>query len=167
MELLVIRHAIAVERIPGASDEEDAARPLTGRGRRRFEKVVRGLERIDLWCDAVLYSPRRRAAETAELLAPIVRGSIADVSRATPHLAGPPRAELLSEIAADAAERTALVGHEPWLSELVALLVSGTTQVADALPLRKGGVAWLDGAIAPAGMQLRALLPPRVLRAVR
>lgn len=167
MELLVIRHAIAVERVPGASEEQDATRPLTSRGRRRFEKVVRGLERIDLWCDAVLHSPARRAVETAALLEPIVRGSMKSVCRATPHLAGAPRAELLSEIVADAAERTALVGHEPWLSELVALLVGGTTQIADALPLRKGGVVWLDGAIAPAGMQLRAFLPPRVLRAVR
>ena len=41
MELLIVRHAIAVEQgTPGVSDEE---RPLTPEGRTKFTKAARGL----------------------------------------------------------------------------------------------------------------------------
>jgi len=164
MELLVIRHATAVERVEGASDADDAARPLTDRGRRRFREVVRGLRRLDLDIDRVLHSPWLRAVQTADLLAPLV-ADLDAARRASPHLAAPPRAELFTDLAG--ADCVAVVGHQPWLAELVALLTTGSTQHADALPFRKGAVAWLDGTATPGGMQLRAFLPPRVLRRIR
>jgi phosphohistidine phosphatase len=166
MELLVIRHATAVERVEGASEADDAARPLTDRGRRRFRTVVRGLRRLGLDVDRVVHSPWTRAAQTADLLGRLVEGDLDDARRVSPHLAGPPRAELFTDLVAAGGDRLAVVGHEPWLGELVALLLTGSTTHADALPFKKGGVAWLDGTAAPAGMKLVAFLPPRVLRAI-
>ncbi|MCB9560246.1 MAG: histidine phosphatase family protein [Kofleriaceae bacterium] len=166
MELLVIRHALAVERAEGASAADDAARPLTSRGRRRFRDVVRGLQRLGFATDRVLHSPWQRAVETADLLEPLVDDDLDDVRVATPHLAAPPRAELFALIAERGA-RVALVGHEPWLGQLVALLTVGAAEQGDTMPFRKGGVAWLEGSATPGGMQLRALLPPRVLRRIR
>lgn len=162
MQLLVIRHAIAVERGEDDTDEEDAARPLTKRGRRRFARAAQGLERLGLDVERLLHSPWRRAVETAELLAPLVRGE----ARATRALTTSPRAELLAELSAPGDARVAVVGHEPWLGELVGLLTCGATTHGDALRLKKGGVAWLEGTPTPAGMRLRALLPPRLLRAL-
>jgi phosphohistidine phosphatase len=167
VELLVIRHAAAVERIEGISDADDAARPLTERGRRRFRRVVRGLRRLGLDVERVLHSPWTRAVQTADLLDRLVDGDLAAARRPSPSLAGPPRAELFADLAAAGGDRVAVIGHEPWLGELVTLLVTGATHHADALPLRKGGVAWLDGDPVPGGMRLRAFLPPRVLRRVR
>jgi phosphohistidine phosphatase len=159
MELLVIRHAIAVERLP---DDVDADRPLTQRGRRRFKQVVRGLRTLDLRVDRILSSPWRRAAETADLALPLLRsGGSAEVCSS---LCGPPRTELLSAIASAAAPRVAVIGHEPWLGELIALLTTGESRHGETIPLKKGAVALLEGAVAPGGMCLRALLPPRVLR---
>jgi phosphohistidine phosphatase len=161
MELLVIRHAIAVERSPELADAE---RPLTARGRRRFTQVARGLAKLDLGVGLVLTSPWRRARETAELLADLVVDEREPV--VTEHLAGPPRAELLSAIASAAVERLAVVGHEPWLAELVAMLISGEARHGEQMPLKKGGVAVLEGEARPSGMILRALLPPAVTRRV-
>lgn len=159
MELVVIRHAIAVERTP---EMADADRPLTDRGRRRFRQVVRGLRALDLRVDRILASPWRRAAETADLALPLLRaGGSAELC---PHLAQAPRAELLSAIASTAAPRVAVVGHEPWLGELIALLTTSEARHGETIPMKKGGVAVLDGAITPGGMRLHALLPPRVLR---
>ena len=59
------------------------------------------------------------------------------------------------------------VGHEPWLAELVALLCFSDARMAPRMPMRKGGVAWLEGIAAPGGMELRAFLPPDVLRISR
>lgn len=159
MELLVIRHAIAAER---ADDVADADRPLTDRGRRRFRQVVHGLSALGLGVDLVLSSPWRRASETADLLAALTTGDRPPLL--TPHLAGPPRAELLSAIASSGVQRLAVVGHEPWLGELVALLTSGEARYGEAMPLKKGGVAVLGGAATPGGMVLHALLPPSVTR---
>jgi len=159
MELLVIRHAIAVER----TDElPDADRQLTERGRRRFRQVVRGLRVLDLRVDRILSSPWRRAAETADLALPLLRpDGAAEVS---PLLTQPPTAELLAQIASISAPRVAVIGHEPWLGELIAMLLQGERRFGEVIPLKKGGVAYLEGAATPGGMHLRALLPPGVLR---
>jgi len=63
-----------------------------------------------------------------------------------------------------AAGTVAVVGHEPWLGELIALLAFGDTRHGEVIPLKKGGIAWLDGDAIPGGAILRALLPPRLLR---
>ena len=162
MDLLVIRHAIATERVEGADDHD---RPLTGRGIKRMKAAVRGLDNFGIEIARVLHSPWRRAVETAELLEPIVRGRLADAMISTEHLIGSPRAELLAQLAEHGVVGSvAVVGHEPWLGELIALLTFGDARVGESIPLKKGGVAWLDGSSAPGGMTLRALLPPRLLR---
>jgi phosphohistidine phosphatase len=159
MELLVIRHAIAVDRSP---EMPDAERPLTDDGRRRFRRVARGLRRLDLHVDLILTSPWRRATETAAMLPKLVRGRRAP--EITPHLAGPPKAELLSAIASAGVARLAVVGHDPWLGELIALLTTGDVRHGELIALKKGGVALLEGEAHPTGMVLRALLPPQMIR---
>jgi phosphohistidine phosphatase len=139
-----------------------------------MRKAVGGLLALDLRCDRLWHSPWKRAAQTAELLLPIVSGE----SHATELLARAPSAELLALARgtprADAAERAragralrvALVGHQPWMGELLALLVTGSDRAGEAALFGKGGVAWLVGECQPGGMQVRALFPPRVLRAL-
>jgi phosphohistidine phosphatase len=162
MDLLVIRHAIAVERAEGTDDH---ARPLTAKGIKRMKAAVRGLDNLGLEMACVLHSPWQRAVETAELLEPVVRGRVADALVPTEHLTGSPRSELLAQIAEHGVRGSvAVVGHEPWLGELIALLTFGDSRVGESIPLKKGGVAWLEGTAAPGGMTLRALLPPRLLR---
>lgn len=158
MHLYVIRHAIAEDAAPG---QDDAHRELTPDGEKKARRVIRGLRELDVDFERVLTSPWRRAAQTAALLAPLC-----DVAPTeTELLCQPPRAELLALIAEHNAT-TAVVGHEPWLSELVAWLAFGDVRHGDALDLRKAGVVWLEGSAVPGAMTLRAFLPPRILRAV-
>lgn len=79
-----------------------------------------------------------------------------------PALAASPHAALFDELAGDV---VSVVGHEPWLSELIALALVGRSDGARFV-LRKGGVAWLDGEPRAGAMSLRALFPPRALRAI-
>ncbi len=157
LNLFVIRHAIAA---PGSPASSDAERPLTQEGRDRFALEVRGFAALGILFDTLYHSPMVRAAETAELLAPVVRGELVP----TLGLACAPAAGLLELLRADAC--VAFVGHEPWSSELVAWLVTGRRQRGDAFRIKKGGVVWLRGEPRPARMALRAALPPRVLRAL-
>lgn len=159
MELLLVRHAIAEDPSP---DRPDDARALTRRGRKRFRAAVGGLGRLGLSFDHLLYSPVLRAVQTAELLGPLLEGE----SAVCEALAAPPDLALLSALSPLPCRRLALVGHEPWLGELAALLLMGKTGPGENLGFRKGGVAWLEGDLSPGHMSLRAWLPPRVLRAV-
>ena len=158
MELLIVRHAIAEERAPRL---RDADRKLTPKGIRRFTRVVEGLDGLGLTVDRVLHSPWRRAVETARLMEPITTGK----QIATELLAADPGDELLGLLADQKqGSRIAVVGHQPWLGDLMSILCFGSPSGGDNIRFKKGGVAWLDGAPSEAGMELVAFLPPKALR---
>jgi phosphohistidine phosphatase len=157
MEVFLVRHAVAVA--DGAA-RTDAARALTKAGRKEFAGCVKGLEALDITFDALVHSPLRRAAETAELLVPLLDGR----TRVDPALADRADGMDLSTIAG---ERTALVGHEPYMGQLASILVVGSSDAARRFAFEKGGVLWLQGTrAAPGAMEIVAMLPPKVLRAL-
>src|SRR5688572_32640039 len=70
MQLLVIRHAIAMDREEYArTGRPDSDRPLTDTGRRRMRKNARGLQRVAPHPDLIATSPWLRAADTARVVA--------------------------------------------------------------------------------------------------
>ncbi len=160
MRLLIIRHAVAVERgTPGIADDE---RPLTPAGEKRFKKAARGLRCVAPRPDAVLSSPLPRAWRTAEIAAAAF-GRL--TPEKTPALAGGSLADLARAIAPYGDEATiALVGHEPQLSEVLAELLG--SRDAERLSFRKGGAALVEVPAALAeGGTLVWFLTPRLLRA--
>lgn len=159
MQVLIVRHAIALPR--GAPDVADAERPLTPRGRRRFASAARGLARLVPRPDVLLSSPWLRARQTAEVLAEACGGP-AVTTEAT--LAGQPPGKVEAALLAHRRRAlVALVGHEPYLSALLAWAL-GSGEAA-GLEFRKGGAALLE---APGGRlrgaRLVWFLPPRLLR---
>jgi phosphohistidine phosphatase len=153
MELFLIRHAIAV---PRGGDALDHARPLTAKGRTRFEQEVRGIQALGIELDRVYHSPWVRARQTAEILEPLARDLVETQSLATE-----PTKDLLEGLAGD---RIALVGHEPWLGELLALLTAGDASLGSQFRFKKGAVAHCVGVPTPGGAELWAFYPPKALR---
>jgi phosphohistidine phosphatase len=141
MELYILRHAIAVARGPEGS-RPDRDRPLTAAGAAKLRRVVRGMTVLGLAFDRILTSPSRRARQTAAVVATAL-GAEAALER-SPHLApaGDPRA-LLAQVASwrAARPRVLVVGHEPYLSQLLAVLVSGDARTA--VTLKKAGLCKL------------------------
>ena len=156
MELFLIRHAHALPVGGEGGPRTDAERPLSEEGRERFAAAVRALSALDLRFARVEHSPLLRAVQTAELLAPLLNGP----SAVNEELTRVPGKSLLSSLGTD---RTALVGHEPYLSQLLALLAFGEPRAASGVRFAKGGVAHLQGEPVRGGMQLRALWPARTL----
>jgi phosphohistidine phosphatase len=160
MDLWLIRHAEAEVRRPDGSDER---RALTPKGRRRFARETEGLARLGVRFDSVLFSPLLRAQETAELALRLCEGE----SEAVLELARPPDDALMAILRGVSELRTALVGHEPWLSQLVTRLVvqgSWSTDGPSILHIEKGGVVHLFGEVDDGGMSLVAAYPPEALR---
>jgi phosphohistidine phosphatase len=158
MQLIIIRHAIAVPSgTPGYADED---RPLTPEGESRFREAARGLARAFDRPDALLTSPWLRARQTAA-----IAGAAWKVQpKETKALAGgtfDEQAKVLDAFPRDAS--VAVVGHEPYVSDLLARLLG--TRRSERLEFKKGGVAVVDvpGSLAKGGT-LVAYLPPKVLR---
>jgi phosphohistidine phosphatase len=154
MDLYLIRHATAV---PRGGDLEDFLRPLTVEGKRAFAVAVEGMARLGWSFDRLYHSPLLRAVETAELLLPLVQGE----SVSTALLADDPNMRLLHDLSG---KSVALVGHEPWMSDLTAWLIHNDRDIGNGFRIKKGGVVWLRGEPAPGRMELRGFFPPKVLR---
>lgn len=165
MKLYLMRHGIA-EMLGAGGVLHDRDRALTAKGEKRVREIARGLRRLGVKPDVILTSPLRRARQTAELVAGEL--GLADRLEETAHLGVPPdSAALIRQLQKrrPPPQTVLLVGHEPHLSELAALLITGSVSEA-GLTFKKGGVARLDAPALSAGRcaTLEWLLPPRVLR---
>jgi phosphohistidine phosphatase len=158
-----VRHAIAEDRGPAWPD--DSLRPLTDDGAKRWRRQAAGLATIGARPDLILTSPFTRARQTADLLAAAFPKKPKVIELPALQAGVKPR-DVLRALEADGRVASlALVGHEPGLGELAALLVGFKTPPE----FKKGGVARIDVAILPppAGSgQLHWWLTPKVLRAL-
>lgn len=157
MELYLVRHAEAVPRGPKYSE---AKRPLTAKGRDEFRTVVTGLKRLGIRLDHLYFSPWLRASQTADLMMPLLKGE----AQATLQLTHSPKLTLLKLLAG---QKVAVVGHQPWLGELLAQLVLNDDAAAAHFELEKGGVAILNGDMRPGRMVLTALWTPKLLARIK
>lgn len=121
MQLYLLRHGQAE---PSAAS--DSLRRLTGKGHRDVKSVARQFRQLDLVLDHCLCSPYVRAQETArDFLGLVAPGqAIVESLVLTPDNRASAVMELLATL--PAAGRVLLVGHNPLMSELQALLVEGS-----------------------------------------
>lgn len=166
MRLLIVRHAIAEDRVTfAATGKDDEERPLTDEGRRRMEQGAHGLRQLIPVLDLVATSPFVRAVQTAEVLAAAYDGITVE---RVPVLAagGDPEPVIEWLQGRRAGDTVALVGHEPDCSLLVSHLLAGSQD--SFIQLKKGSaclVEFADRPAAGAGV-LRWALAPKQLRAL-
>ncbi len=140
MNLYIIRHAIAVQRgDPGY--EDDSQRPLTDKGQKKMEKIMKGIHQLGVEFDVILSSPYVRARDTAKIVADEYK--MRDKILFTDNLVPPGDFDqLIAEINEKyAVDNLALIGHEPMLSQFISFLIAGN-QNTD-ITLKKGGIACL------------------------
>ncbi len=163
MQLLVIRHAIAMDREEyAASGNPDDLRPVTDKGARRMKRIANALTAEIDTLDRIATSPLTRAVETAEIVA---RAYGLDDTEITYSLVpDAPFEDFEAWCDKDASPGVvAIVGHEPHLGALVTWLLTGFTE--SRIRLKKGGACLLEFDSAPrrgAG-SLHWLLAPRHL----
>ncbi len=139
MNLYIIRHAIAEEEDPSGDDSQ---RALTDKGSRKMRQIAKGLRILGVEFDAILSSPYLRAQETAEILGDVfkMKKQIAFSDNLVPM--GDPDlliAEINEKYSVDS---LAIIGHEPYLTTLISLLVGQGSPVD--VELKKGGVCRLS-----------------------
>jgi phosphohistidine phosphatase len=123
MNLFFLRHAKACPRSP--KYRPDSKRPLTREGEETMREAAAGIRKLDLSFDLILASPYARALRTAEILAEAHDSKKLFV---TAHLAADAELrEVITEIVENfgSLENIVLVGHEPFLSGLMSVLLTG------------------------------------------
>ncbi|HET9276061.1 MAG TPA: histidine phosphatase family protein [Gemmatimonadales bacterium] len=125
MLLLLIRHADAEAQDPAAWPD-DSLRPLIPRGKKRHRRAMEALRDRGHMPTHILSSPWRRAWQTAGVTARVMG---LDKAERIPceALAMPPDFPAIAQAIGDVGAEgpIALVGHEPWMSGLAALLLTG------------------------------------------
>jgi len=119
MKLYLVQHGEAV------SKQEDPARPLSEQGMQDVQAVAAFLGDAGIKLARVWHSGKRRAEQTADIMARVVLpGGQAEV------IEGISPNDPVGEFATDAdvwEEDTLVAGHLPFMSRLVSLLTTGET----------------------------------------
>ncbi|HLI78338.1 MAG TPA: phosphohistidine phosphatase SixA [Candidatus Binataceae bacterium] len=161
MMLYIMRHGLAEEPTPKG---DDSARKLTSKGVDKIRKAAAGMRAMGLAFNVILTSPITRAMETAEIVAGELGGS---KPRAMPELStGASPAGLLEAIVKlKLPESVLVVGHEPTLSRLASLMLTGSSESA-GIKLKQGGVIALEfpDRVERGAAQLRWMMTQRQLR---
>lgn len=156
-QLILLRHAHADAAPPGG---EDLDRPLSGEGLAEAAAAAHWLKAEGLLPERALCSPARRTRETWAA-AQAVLGKIETLLEGDIYEATPGALAALADAHADV-ERLLIVGHNPGLERLVALLHSG--QSGDYRGMPPAGIAVLDFAagapIEPGSARLQAFWWP-------
>ena len=135
MKLYLVQHAKA------ASKEMDLERPLTEEGRRDIQKIAAFIRPLNLSVNCLRHSGKRRAAQTAEVLAEAVevkKGTIVQNGLGPNDDVVKIRDELAST-----KQDIMIVGHLPFLSRLTSLLLTGS-ESANTVVFKNGGIVCLS-----------------------
>ena len=155
-ELILLRHA---EALPAPEGTDDHERALSPHGEQEAHAAGRWLAEHGARPDRVLSSPAVRTRRTAELAARAIApdaaiGVAGEIYEATP-------GELLALLDLHADARSVLlVGHNPGIERLVALLVEGRSDEFRGMPPGGLAVLHLDGPLEPGNARLDAFWSP-------
>jgi phosphohistidine phosphatase len=165
MNLFFLRHAKACAR--SRKWRPDGTRPLTRDGEKKMFEAARGIQTLDVSFDLILTSPYIRAFRTAEILGEVFNAKKVFETRNLVAEAEPKA--IIDEINKNfsALKQIVLVGHEPFMTRLISILLSGKDTLS--IELRKGGLCKLsvkDLSFGPCA-SLDWLLTPRQLARLR
>jgi len=120
MELYLMQHALAYP----AGD--NAERALTPEGIEQAKLTARGIKRLGLSFDLIIASPKRRAQQTAALIAEAVRYPYSDIMTTEAVLPDRQPDQFLNLLQKESTDsRVLVVGHLPFLTGLASSLIGG------------------------------------------
>ena len=134
MKLYLVQHAKA------ASKQVDPQRPLTGEGRHDIQKVAAFIKPLNLCVDYLWHSQKKRAIQSAELLAGVVKINKAQTIR--DGLGPNDDVTALKDELTSGQHDIMIVGHLPFLGKLASLLLAGS-ESANTVAFKQGGIVCL------------------------
>jgi len=123
--------------------KSDSERQLTPKGKRQLRQTAAAMKKMGLRFDLILSSPYLRAKQTAEIVTESLnlKRQLSFSNALAPD--GSPE-NLIRQLNGlkPALESVLLVGHEPYLSHFISLLVTGGMELT--MDFKKGGLCKLE-----------------------
>lgn len=161
MKLYLVRHGIAEDPVDASlNGRSDARRTLTPEGRERTNAVAKKFCEKVSGLDLILHSPYVRARETAEIFGKYFPDALLEATDGITPSDSPESGIELAARYAPKISQLMIVGHEPYLSYLASLLLSGGLKYP--VPFKKAAIACFDWNGA-GGSALLFLLPPKFM----
>lgn len=135
MRLYLVQHAKA------ASKQVDPQRPLTEEGQRDIQKVAAFIKPLNLCVDCLWHSGKKRAVQTAEILAEVIRINKAKIAR--DDLGPNDDVTALKDELISGQQDIMIVGHLPFLSKLASVLLGGC-ESANSVAFKNAGIVCLQ-----------------------
>lgn len=136
MRIYLVRHGKAV------SEAEDPSCPLSSEGREQVEKVAQFLKRMNTKVELIECSRKKRAIETAAIIAGNINAADKVVQRDGLQPTDP-LAVVLEDLRS-AKKNRMLVGHLPYMENMASALLVGSSSRLN-LHIRPGTVVCLSG----------------------
>ena len=155
MKLYLIQHGEA------KTEKEDPERSLTEIGEEEVKRVSKVAEKLNIWPSRVYHSGKKRARQTAEMIAgglKISAPSVQAVQGLNPNDDVEPWAKGISQATQD----LMIVGHLPFLDRLASLLISGNENARVVL-FRHSAIVCLDQK-EDKGWAVRWILTPEMVQ---
>jgi len=155
MKLYLVRHGAA------APAEENPEQPLSEKGRQDIQRLAVFMVRSGVQVVRVIHSGKKRAQDTAVLLADVV-GPGKVVEEAESGLGPNESTDLLATAAEALIEDTMVVGHQPFMGRMVARLLAGAED-AIGVAFEPGTVVCLERSDNGGGWHLNWMAGPKLL----
>lgn len=155
-ELILLRHA---EAVPIETSGDDRQRPLSSHGEQEAQAAGLWLASHNIRPQRVLCSPARRTVETARLALTALDSLPVPQLAEEIYDASPGELLALLDQHGDIGS-VMLVGHNPGIERLVALLVEGRSDDFRGMPPGALAVLHLDGMLEPGNARLDAFWSP-------
>jgi phosphohistidine phosphatase len=136
MHIYFLRHGDASSN----SRYSDSDRPLTDLGMRQAALAGALLQRMNTVIDAAISSPLKRAQDTASIVLSSTDKRLISFSELL--INGSDPQHLLNQLDKLRESSVLLIGHEPYLSELISLLIGGNKKVE--IEMRKCSLALVN-----------------------
>jgi phosphohistidine phosphatase len=158
MEIYLMQHGQAF------SGEADPERSLTPQGENQIGMSARALGRMSVGFDLILSSPKKRALQTAEIVARQLKVPEEEIKVTDTLQPNSPALEAINYIKAyEDKARVLLTGHLPSLGEIASHLLSQESRVA--IDFNMGGVCRIDvHPLQPGSGELKWVLAPEQLK---
>lgn len=140
MDLYILRHGIAEEFSHSGHDRD---RVLTAEGIEKTAASGRALRKLDVEFDGIFSSPFARAWQTAEIIADEL--DCKSLLQPVDDLAADSTAAIALKklgVLSQKHSSVLVVGHEPILSEMISLLLTGSSCLS--VTMKKGGLCKLS-----------------------
>ena len=157
MHIYFLRHGDASSH----SQYSDSDRPLTDLGIRQAMLVGTLLQRMNAVMDTAISSPLKRAQETASIVLSTIDKKLITFNNLL--INGSDPQQLFHHLDELRESSILLIGHEPYLSEIISLLIGGKKNVE--IEMRKCSLALvkISNPIHPGTGVLKFLIPVEIL----